>query len=123
MVVRGSFSPKKMTNVPVDHGVHKVGSIVVILGKNIAKCNNMPYGRRSVKIRNSKWPPRLFSGSCFTIKMTHLPLRHHGDNIISPIVFILNANDGLIKDSASRLHGLKHRCTFTLKWARIHLVI
>jgi hypothetical protein len=46
-----------MTILPVDHhGAHKVGPIVFILGENIAKCKDMPYGRRSAEIGNSKWP-------------------------------------------------------------------
>jgi hypothetical protein len=41
-----------MTILPVDHhSGHKVGPIVFILGKNIAKCKD---------IGNSKWPPRGF---------------------------------------------------------------
>ncbi len=39
---RGSF-------LPVDH---KVGPIVFKLGKNIAKCKDMPHGRRSAEIGN-----------------------------------------------------------------------
>ena len=31
-----------------------------------------------------------FFGSFLTVKMTHLSLHHHGDYIISPIVFILS---------------------------------
>ena len=31
-----------------------------------------------------------FFGSFFTVKMTHLPIRHHGDYRTSPIVFILS---------------------------------
>jgi hypothetical protein len=47
--------------LPVDHhGGHRVGPIVFILGEHIAKCNDMPYGRRSAEIGNSKWPPRGF---------------------------------------------------------------
>jgi hypothetical protein len=41
-------------------GGHKVGPIVFILGKNIAKCKDMPYGRGLAEIRNSKWPLRCF---------------------------------------------------------------
>ncbi len=48
--------------LPVDHrGGHKVGPIVFILRKNIAKCKDMPYGKRSTKIGNSKWPPGAYS--------------------------------------------------------------
>ncbi len=44
---------EKMTILPVDHhGYHKIGPIVFILGKNIAKCKNMPHGRRSAEIGN-----------------------------------------------------------------------
>jgi hypothetical protein len=50
---------KIATILPVDqHGGHKVGPIVFILFKNIAKCKDMPYGRRSVEIENSKWNTR-----------------------------------------------------------------
>ena len=43
MAVRGSFSMKFFTILPVDdHGDHKVGPIVFILGKNIAKYKDMP---------------------------------------------------------------------------------
>ena len=77
--------------MPVDHhSDHKVGPIVFILGKNIAKCKDMPYGRSSADIGNSKWPPMAFFGSFFTVKMTHLPIHHHSDYRTSPIVFILS---------------------------------
>jgi hypothetical protein len=82
--------------LPVDHhsGL-KVDPIVFILGKNIAKCKDMPYGRRSAEIRNSKWPPRGLFGSFFTVKMTHLPIHHHSDHRTSPIVFILSEHVGM----------------------------
>ncbi len=42
-----------MTILPVDHqGDHKVSHIVFILGENIVKCKDMPYGRRSGEIGN-----------------------------------------------------------------------
>ncbi len=44
---------EKMTILLVDqHSGHKVGPIVFILGKNIAKCQDMPYGRQSDEIEN-----------------------------------------------------------------------
>jgi hypothetical protein len=44
-----------MPILPVDHlGDHKVGPIVIILGKNIAKYMYMPCGRRLAEIGNSK---------------------------------------------------------------------
>jgi hypothetical protein len=46
-----------MTILPVGH---KIGTIVFILGENLAKCKDMPYGRRSAEIGNSKWPPMGF---------------------------------------------------------------
>jgi hypothetical protein len=46
---------EKITILPVDHhGDHKVGPIVFILGKNIAKCKDMPYKRRLAEIGNSE---------------------------------------------------------------------
>ncbi len=49
-----------MTILPVDHhGSQKVGPIVFILGKNIAKYMAMP-GRSLAEIGNSKWPPGGF---------------------------------------------------------------
>ncbi len=65
MAARSSIFIEKVTiltvdhNLPVDFG-HKVGPIVFILGNNIAKYQDMPIGRRSAEIRNSKWPPRGF---------------------------------------------------------------
>ncbi len=63
---QGLIFDEKMTILPVyHHGGHKVGPIVFMLGKNIAKCKDMSYGRRSAEIGNSKWPPkRLFSANC-----------------------------------------------------------
>jgi hypothetical protein len=56
---QGLIFDEKMTILPVAHHVgHKVGPIVFILGENIAKCKDMPYGRRLAEIGNSKWPPR-----------------------------------------------------------------
>jgi hypothetical protein len=44
---QGLFFHEKMTILSVDHhGGHKVGPIVFILGKNIAKCKNMQYGKK-----------------------------------------------------------------------------
>jgi hypothetical protein len=54
---QGLIFDEKIIILPVDH---KVGPTVFILGKNIAKCKDMPYGRRSVEIRNSKWHSRGF---------------------------------------------------------------
>jgi len=71
-------------------GGHKVGPIVFILGANIAKYKDIPYGKRLTEIGNSKWPPRGFFGSFLTVKMTHLPLDHHSVYRKSPIVFILS---------------------------------
>jgi hypothetical protein len=49
----GTYFWWKITILPIDHyGGHKVGPVVFILCKNIAKCNNMPYGRRSAEFRN-----------------------------------------------------------------------
>jgi hypothetical protein len=51
---QGLIFDEKITILP---GGHKVGSVVFILGKNgknIAKCKDMPYGRRSAEIGNSK---------------------------------------------------------------------
>ena len=60
MATRGSFLTKNDL-LPVDHhSGHKVGPIVFMLGKNIAKCKDMPYGRRSAEIGNSKWASRGF---------------------------------------------------------------
>jgi hypothetical protein len=57
---QGLIFDEKITILPVDHhSGHKVG-FVFILSKNIAKCNDMPYGRRSAEIGNLKWPPRGF---------------------------------------------------------------
>jgi hypothetical protein len=42
------------------HSGQKVGLIVFILGKNIAKCKDMPYERILAEIGNSKWMPRGF---------------------------------------------------------------
>ena len=58
---KGLIFDEKITILPVDHhGGHKVGPIVFILGENIAKCKDMPYGRRSAEIGNSKWPSKSF---------------------------------------------------------------
>jgi hypothetical protein len=55
------------TILPVDHhSGHKVRLIVLILGKNIAMYEDMPHGRRSAEIGNSKWSRRGFFGSLFT---------------------------------------------------------
>jgi hypothetical protein len=63
------FFDEKMTILPVDHhSDHKVGPIVFILGKNIAKCKDMPYKRRSAEIGNSKWPTKDFFGLIFHYK-------------------------------------------------------
>jgi hypothetical protein len=49
----GLIFDEKMTILPVDHhSGHIVGPIVFTLGKNIAKCKDMPYGRRSAEIGN-----------------------------------------------------------------------
>ncbi len=40
----------------------------------------------------------FFFGKFFTVEMTHLPLHHHSDYIISPIVFILGKNIAKCKD-------------------------
>jgi hypothetical protein len=51
-----------MTILPVDHhGGHKVGPIVFILSKNIAKFKDMPYGRRSAEIGMQNGCQGLFS--------------------------------------------------------------
>ena len=58
---KGLIFDEKIIILPVDHhSGHKVGPIVFILGQNIAKCKDMPYGRRSAEIGNKKWPPRVF---------------------------------------------------------------
>jgi hypothetical protein len=51
---QGLIFDEKITILPVDHParIYKVGPIVFILGKNIAKCKDMPYGRRSAEIQN-----------------------------------------------------------------------
>ena len=50
-----------MTILPVDHhGGHTIGAIVFILGLNIAKYKDMPYGKRLADIGNSKWSPNGF---------------------------------------------------------------
>ncbi len=50
---QGLIFYEQMTILPVDHhSGHKVGSIVFILGNNMAKCKDMPYGRRSAEIGN-----------------------------------------------------------------------
>ena len=50
---QGLIFDDKMTILPVDHhNGHKVGPIDFILGKNIAKCKDMPYERRSAEIGN-----------------------------------------------------------------------
>ncbi len=50
---QGLIFDEKITIFPVDHhSGHKVGSIVFILGKNIAKYKDMPRGGRSAEIRN-----------------------------------------------------------------------
>jgi hypothetical protein len=52
----------------VDHrGDHKIDPIVFILGENIAKYKDMPYGRRLAEIGNSKWPPRGFFSAHFSL--------------------------------------------------------
>ena len=69
MAARGSFLMKKITILPVDHhSGHNVGPIVFILGKNIAKCKDMPNERRSAEIGNSKWLPRGFFWLIFHCK-------------------------------------------------------
>ncbi len=48
---QGLIFDEKMTFLPVDHhGGHKVGPTVFILGKNISKCKDMPYGKRTTEI-------------------------------------------------------------------------
>ena len=49
----------KMTMLHVDHhDGHNVGPIVFLLGRNIAKYKDIPYGGRSADIeQNSKWLP------------------------------------------------------------------
>jgi hypothetical protein len=90
IAAKGSFLIK-MTILPLDHhSGHKIGPIVFILGKNIAKCKDMPYERRSAEIGNSKWPPRGFFQLIFQCKMTHLPIQYHSDYRTSPIVIILS---------------------------------
>ncbi len=52
---------EKMTFLPFDHhGGHNVGPIIFILGKNAVKYKDMPLGKGSAEIRNSKWSPRGF---------------------------------------------------------------
>ncbi len=58
MAPKDSFSMKNYHFAFDHHGGHKVGPIAFILGTNIAKYMDMPYGKRSVEIGNSKWPPR-----------------------------------------------------------------
>jgi len=41
-----------------------------------------------VKIGNSRWP----TGADFDEKMTILPVDHHGEHKVGPIVFILDMN-------------------------------
>jgi hypothetical protein len=42
-----------MTILPVDHyGDYKINSIVFILGENVAKYKDVPYGWRSAEIKN-----------------------------------------------------------------------
>ncbi len=48
----------------------------------------MEDNRMKLKIKNGH--QGAFFGSLFTVKMTQLPIHHHSDNIISPIVFILS---------------------------------
>ncbi len=56
---QGLIFDEKIAILPVDHhNGHKVGPIVFILCKNIAKCKDMLYGRRLAEIGISKWPPR-----------------------------------------------------------------
>jgi hypothetical protein len=62
---QGLIFDEKMTILPLDH--HS-GHIVFILSKNIAKCKDMPYGRRVAEIGNSKWPPRGFFRRIFHCK-------------------------------------------------------
>jgi hypothetical protein len=40
---------------------------LIILGKNIAKCKDMPYERRSAEIWNPKWLPRGFFRLIFSL--------------------------------------------------------
>jgi hypothetical protein len=77
----GLIFDEKITLLPVDHhSGHKVGPIVFILGKNIAKCKDMPYGRRSAEIEKIKNGRQgAFFGSFFTVKMTHLRIYHQSD--------------------------------------------
>jgi hypothetical protein len=50
---QGLTFDEKITILPVDHhSGHKVGPIVFILGKNIAKYTDMRHGRRSGEIGN-----------------------------------------------------------------------
>ena len=50
---QGLIFDEKITILSVDHhSSHKVGPIVFILGKNIAKCKDMPYGRRLGEMKN-----------------------------------------------------------------------
>ena len=43
------------------------------------------------EIGNSKWPPTgIFSAHFSSEKMTYLPLDHHDDDRMSPIVFIFS---------------------------------
>jgi hypothetical protein len=50
---QGLIFDEKMTILPVDHhSGHKVGPNVFILGKNIAKCKDMPYERLKSEIQN-----------------------------------------------------------------------
>jgi hypothetical protein len=66
--------------LPVDHhGDHKIGPIVVILGMNIVKYEDMPYGKNWLKSEIQNGCQEAFFGSFHTVKMTHLPLHHHGD--------------------------------------------
>jgi hypothetical protein len=65
---QGIIFAKKMTIVPVDHhGDHKVGPIVSILGENISKYRDMPQGRRSAEIIDSKCPSRGIFPTIFSM--------------------------------------------------------
>jgi hypothetical protein len=85
-IANGGQGDEKMTILCVDHhSGYEVGPIVFILGQNIAKYKDMPYGR-SADIASSKWPP------FFKCNITYLPLFHHGNHRISTtcIIFILS---------------------------------
>ena len=82
---------EKMTISPVDHhGGHKIGPIVFLLGRNIAKYKDMPYEKRWLKSGIQNGRQEAFFGCFLTVKKTHLPLDHHSVYRISPIVFIVS---------------------------------